>query len=120
MSISPTVEGFRAAFRRPALTLAEIPWRWATGATAATLLIFGLFQYLDTLPVTNGELLFLRTRHPYLVGEAIAHILRGSLNRVVMAGLLGVLMLTGLWILAASVGRIATVLCLFEYFGRAF
>jgi hypothetical protein len=61
-------------------------WRWVAGATALLYFSFGLFEYLDTLPVTNGELLFLRTRQPYLVGEAIAHILRGSLNRVVMAG----------------------------------
>jgi len=116
MAISPTAEGFRVAFRRPSLTLAEIMWRWTAGATAAALILFGLFEYLDTLPVTNGELLFLRTRHPYLVGEAIAHILRGSLNRVVMAGLLAASMLGGLWIVAASVGRIATVRGLLEYF----
>ena len=118
MPISPTAEGFRAAFRRPSLTLAEIMWRWTAGATAGALLIFGLFQYLDTLHVTNGELLFLRTRHPYLVGEAIAHILRGSLNRVAMAGLLGALMLAVLWVIAASVGRIATVRGLLDYFRR--
>src|SRR5271169_3584815 len=108
MAISPTAEGFRAAFRRPSLTLAEIAWRWTTGATAASLFFFGLFEYLDTLPVTNGELLFLRTRQPYLVGEAIAHILRGTLNRAVLAGLLAAMMLTVLWMVAASVGRIAT------------
>src|ERR1700726_904307 len=116
MSISPTAEGFRATFRRPALTLAEIVWRWTAGGTAAALLIFSLVEYLDTLPVTNGELLFLRTRHPYLVGEAIAHILRGSLNRAVMAGLLAVLTLAVLWIIAGSVGRIATVRGLLDYF----
>ncbi len=118
MAISPTAEGFRAAFRRPAVTLAEIMWRWTAGATAAALFVFGLFEYLNTLPVTNGELLFLRTRHPYLVGEAIAHILRGSLNRVVIAGLFAALMLGVLWIVAASVGRIATVRGLLEYFRR--
>ncbi len=115
---SPTLEGFRAAFRRPSFTLAEIMWRWITGFTAAALLVFGVFEYLNTLPVTNGELLFLRTRHPYLVGEALAHILRGSLNRAVMAGLLAALMLTVLWMIAASVGRIATVGALLDYFRR--
>src|SRR6201997_3078842 len=115
---SPTLEGFRAAFRRPSLTLAEIVWRWAVGVTVAALFVFGLFEYLNTLPVTNGELLFLRTRHPYLVAEAIAHILRGSLNRVVMAGLLAGVMLATLWMVAASVGRIATVRALLEYFRR--
>jgi len=118
MTISPTAEGFRAAFRRPALTLAEIMWRWTAGGTAAALFIFSLIEYLNTLPVTNGELLFLRTRQPYLVGEAIAHILRGTLNRVVFAGLLAGLMLGVLWIVAASVGRIATVRGLLEYFRR--
>ncbi|HEY6372383.1 MAG TPA: hypothetical protein VIX37_17535 [Candidatus Sulfotelmatobacter sp.] len=118
MAISPTAEGFRAAFQRPSVTLAEIMWRWTAGATAAALFLFGIFEYLNTLPVTNGELLFLRTRHPYLVGEAIAHILRGSLNRVVIAGLFAALMLGVLWIVAASVGRIATVRGLLDYFRR--
>ncbi|MGO9088640.1 MAG: hypothetical protein ACLQBK_25830 [Candidatus Sulfotelmatobacter sp.] len=118
MAISPTAEGFRAAFRRPALTLGEITWRWVTGATAAALLFFGLFELLDTLPVTSGDLLFLRTRHPYLVAQAIAHIFRGSLGRAMMAGLLAVLMLGLLWIVAASLGRIATVRSLLDYFFR--
>ena len=118
MPISPTTEGFRAAFRRPSLTLAEVMWRWTAGGTAAALFGFGLFEYLDTLPVTNGELLFLRTRHPYLVGEAIAHILRGSLNRVVITGLVAFLLLAALWIVAASVGRIATVRGLLDYFRK--
>jgi hypothetical protein len=118
MAISPTADGFRAAFRRPSLTLAEIMWRWAVGATAAVLFFFGLFEYLRTLPVTNGELLFLRTRHPYLVAEALARIFRGSLNRAVIAGMLATLMLTVLWIVAASVGRMATVRGLLDYFRR--
>ncbi len=118
MAISPTAEGFRAAFRRPSLTLAEIIWRWTVGATATALFAFGLFEYLQTLPVTNGELLFLRTRHPYLVGEAIAHILRGSLSRAVMASLTAALMLVVLWMIAGAVGRIATVRALLDYFRR--
>src|ERR1700751_2007463 len=117
-TVSPTLEGFRAAFRRPSLTLAEIVWRWAAGATVAALFVFGLIEYLNTLPVTNGELLFLRTRHPYLVGEAIAHILRGNLNRAVMSALLAALMLALLWMIVASVGRIATVRALLDYFRR--
>jgi hypothetical protein len=109
MPISPTAEGFRAAFRRPSLALGEITWRWAVGATAIVLFFFGLSEYLSTLPVTNGELLFLRTRHPYFVAQALAHIFRGSLNRAVMSLLLAALLLAVLWIVAASLGRIATV-----------
>jgi hypothetical protein len=118
MAISPTVEGFRAAFRRPSLTLAEIAWRWTVGIAAIALFFFGLFEYLNTLPVTNGELLFLRSRQPYLVSQALAHILRGSLSRAVMSALVAVLMLTLLWIIAAAVGRLATVRALLDYFRR--
>jgi len=118
MAISPTMEGFRAAFRRPSLTLAEIMWRWTAGATAAALFLFGLIEYLDTLPVTNGELLFLRTKHPYFVGEAIAHILRGSASRVVATAMLATLLLGSLWIAAASLGRMATVRAVLDYFRR--
>jgi len=116
--VSPTAEGFRTAFRRPLLTLAEIAWRWIVGATATALFFFGLFEYLETLPVTSGELFFLRTRNPYLVAQAIAHIFRGSSKRAVVAGMLAALLLGLLWIVAGAVGRIATVRGLLEYFRR--
>ena len=120
MPISPTAEGFRAAFRRPLLTFAEITWRWAVGATAAVLFFFGLFEFLDTLPITNGELLFLRTRNPFLVSQAIAHILRGHLSSGLLSLILAALLLAVIWIIAASLGRIATVEALLEYFRARF
>jgi hypothetical protein len=113
---SPTIEGFRAALRRPALTFAEIAWRWTIGATTAALFIFYCVEYLDTLPVTNADSVLLSTRQPVLVGKAIAHILRGSLNRTVSAALFAALALSMLWIVAASMGRLATVRALLEYF----
>jgi len=54
-----------------------------------------------------------------LVGRAIAHILRGSLNRAVLAVLLAALALSLLWIITASVGRVATVRTLLQYFRTA-
>lgn len=116
MAISPTAEGFRAAFRRPSLTLAEISWRWCTGATATALFFFGFFEYLSTLPVTKGELLLLRSRQPYLIGQALAHILRGTLGRVAVSGLLAALLLSLLWMVAGALGRVATVRGLLDYF----
>jgi hypothetical protein len=120
MSISPTAEGFRAAFRRPLLTFAEITWRWVVGATATVLFFFGLFEFLDTIPVTNGELFILRTRNPFLVSHAIAHILRGHLNRGVLSLILAALLLAVIWIVAASLGRIAMIEALLEYFRARF
>ena len=91
-------------------------WRWSFGATTVALLLFGFFEYLDTLPVTNGELFFLRTRHPFFVAQALAHILHGSLYRAVVSLLVAALMLLLFWMLASSVGRIATVRVLLDHF----
>jgi hypothetical protein len=113
---SPILEGFRAAFRQSSLALAEIAWRWSVGAAACTLLGFSFFEYLDTLPVNSGELLFLRSRQPILISRAIVHILRGSLTRVSLAALLGAAALTVLWIFAASWGRAITVGALLDHF----
>ena len=114
--ISPTAEGFRTAFRRPLLALGEITWRWTIGATALALFFFGLIEYLRTLPISRGELLFLRSRQPYLVAQAIVHIFRGSLSRAILSGVVAVLGLTLLWMVAAALGRIATVRWLLEHF----
>ncbi|HTZ83853.1 MAG TPA: hypothetical protein VMB66_11705, partial [Candidatus Acidoferrales bacterium] len=64
MSFSPTAEGFRTAFRRPLFSFAEISWRWAFGGTAIVLFFVGLVEFLNSLPVTSGEQLFLRTKQP--------------------------------------------------------
>jgi hypothetical protein len=117
-AVSPTLEGFRAAYRRPAVSFAEVLWRWSVGATATLLLFFGGFQYLSSLPLTGGEILFLRSKQPILVAKAIAHILRGNWNRGVASALLAALALTLLWMLAASLGRMATVGTLLDYFRR--
>jgi hypothetical protein len=115
---SPTIEGFRAAFRRPALTFAEIAWRWTLGSTAVAVFVFYSVEYLDTLPVTPADAALLSTRQPALVGRAIEHILRGSLNRAALAALVVILALSILWMIAASIGRLATVRVLLDYFRR--
>ena len=114
---SPTIEGFRAIFRRPSLVLAEISWRWTFGAAACALLTLSLLEYLRSLPVSTGDLLFLRSRHPVLVSQALAHIFGGSGRRLVEAILLLTPALSLLWILAASFGRAATLPTLADYFG---
>jgi hypothetical protein len=116
--VSPTFEGFRAALRRPSLAFAEIAWRWTAGAVAWALSLFWFIEYLDTLPVSNADATLLSTRQPLLVGKAIAHILRGRLNRGVLAVSLAVIALSLLWIAAASIGRATTVRALFYYFRR--
>jgi hypothetical protein len=106
---SPTLEGFRSAFRKPWLTFAEIAWRWSVGAVACGLFLFWLVEYLNTLLVTKGDAALLSTKQPLLMIRAIAHILAGSMNRAVLSALVALIALPLLWIIAASFGRIATV-----------
>ncbi|MFZ1009770.1 MAG: hypothetical protein WAN65_23230 [Candidatus Sulfotelmatobacter sp.] len=118
--VSPTLEGFRAALRRPLLTFAEISWRWTIGATSYALVLYGFFEYLNTLPVSKSDAALLASRQPALAGRAIAHIFRGSMSRAVMAALCAGLALSLLWIVAASIGRTATVRALLDYFREKF
>jgi len=118
--LSPTLEGFRATFRAPLLAFAEVAWRWTVGFTAWALLLFSFFEYLNSLPVSKRDSALLSTRQPGLIGRAIGHILRGSLDRAVVAALLGMLALSLLWIIAASVGRDATVCALLDHFRSKF
>src|SRR5271169_5709533 len=118
--VSPTLEGFRAALRRPLFTFAEISWRWTIGATSGALVLYGFFEYLNTLPVSKRDAALLASRQPALVGRAIAHIFRGSMNRAVLAALCAALALSLFWIVAASIGRAATVRALLDYFREKF
>ena len=112
---SPTREGFRAIFRQPGLSLAEVAWRWSFGAAACILLGLSLLEYLDSLPVAASDVLLLRTREPFLVSRALTHIVQGSGLRLVVAGLFAFTALSVLWIVLASVGRTATLAVLTEY-----
>jgi hypothetical protein len=113
---SPTLEGFRALFRRPALGAAEVAWRWCYGTAFILLVGVSLMEYLDTLRVKSVDLLLLQTRQPLLVSRAINDILRGSAFRFVMATAILTLALTAGWILVASLGRSAIVGSLLDYF----
>jgi hypothetical protein len=113
---SPTLEGFKAAFGRPSFGMAEIAWRWSFGAAAGLLLVFSFVEYLDTLPVSKGDLLLLRTSHPFLISRAVLHIFRGSAFRVVETAVVLVLTLGAAWIVVASLARAATMKALLDYF----
>ena len=104
-------------FRRPSLGLAEIAWRWSLGFATALLFFFSLVEYLDTLAVTDADLLLLRSRQPFLISHAIVHIFSGSAPRLVAAGILLIFAMALAWIGTASFGRVATLRALIDYFG---
>jgi hypothetical protein len=113
---SPTLEGFRILFRMPSLGMAEIAWRWSVGASFAAAATFAVFEYLDSLPVTAGDLFLLRTHHPLMVSRALAHILAGSAFRFLTAVMILLMAAAIGWIIIGSVGRTITLKTVFGYF----
>ena len=119
---SATLEGFRAILRVPSLGLAEITWRWSFAIAVGAFLIFAGLQFLDTLPVTGGDLALLRTRQPALIGRAALHIFHGSAPRAIAAAIVIALCVAVAWIFVGSLGRTATIRALVDYsrVGRSF
>jgi hypothetical protein len=115
-SASPTLEGFRAIFRSPSLGLAEVAWRWSFAVAVGAFLIFGALQFLDTLPVTPGEIALLRTRQPALVARAISHIVHGSAPRAIAAAIVIAFCVAIAWVLVASLGRAAGIRAMLDHF----
>ena len=113
-SFSPTAEGFRVIFRRLAIPLAEVAWRWSFAAAAWFLGVMFLFEYAATLPVNALDRLLLGTHQPVLVGRAIHRIFEGSAFRFTKAGILLALALVTAWIILAALGRAVTVRSLIE------
>ncbi len=101
-------------FRRPALSLAEVAWRWSFGGAACVLFGLAFLAYLDTLPVDRTDMLLLRTGQPVFVGQAFTHILHGSALRVALASIILFSALALLWIVLASLGRGVTLVPLLE------
>ena len=116
-STSPISEGFRTAFREPAIVLAEIAWRWSFGLAALALATGSLLAYLATLPVSKFELLALRSHPRWLFADAIGHMLHGG-PRLVMAAAIVLSAMFVLWIAVATVGRAATLKALLRREGR--
>ncbi len=113
---SPTLDGFSVMFRRPAFGLAEVAWRWSFGTAVWVLLAFSSAEYFDTLPVTRGDLLLLRTRQPALILRAVLHIVHGSGVRVVETFVVLALSLAAAWIIMAGLARAATIKALLGHF----
>jgi hypothetical protein len=101
--------GFAQAFRRPAVIAAEIAWRWSFGAAAGALVTVAAVRFLNSLTVTDGDMLALRSRIPQLMADAILHIFHGSGSRLLQLVFILIPAVSVLWILAASAGRAATL-----------
>lgn len=108
-SPSPTAEGFRLIFRRPAIPLAEIAWRWSFAAAFWFLSASFLVEYADSLPANRVDRLLLGTHQPELILRALHRILHGSALRFTTGGIVLAIGLLVMWIVISSLGRAATL-----------
>ena len=111
---SAIAAGFRATWQRPAVFFGEIAWRWALGVAAWGLLLFTFFAYLHSLTISNTDWLLLRSRVPPLMSEAIRHVLSGSGPRLLRAAAVLLPAFTLMWVVAASLGRWASLRALID------
>jgi hypothetical protein len=108
-SSSPTAEGFRLIFWRPAIPLAEIAWRWSFAAAFWFLSASFLVEYADSLPANRVDRLLLGTHQPALILRALHRIVHGSALRFTAGGIVLAIALLVLWITLSSLGRAATL-----------
>ncbi|MGH9516471.1 MAG: hypothetical protein ACRD3P_12435 [Terriglobales bacterium] len=113
-SPSPTAEGFRLIFRRPAIPLAEIAWRWSFAAAFWLLSASFLVEYADSLLANKVDRLLFGTRQPELIVRALHRILHGSALRFTAGGIVLALGLLVVWIVLSSLGRAATLKAMME------
>jgi hypothetical protein len=114
---SPTAEGFRLIFRRPAIPFAEVVWRWSFAAAFSVLAAALLIQYAKTLPVGRADRLLLQTGQPALILRAFERIFHGSALRFTWTSILVSIALAIAWIVLASLGRAVTLRAMAEEFG---
>ncbi|HEX6501759.1 MAG TPA: hypothetical protein VF011_00835 [Terriglobales bacterium] len=107
MANSPTLEGLGRVYRQPSLALAEVTWRWSFAVAAWLLFVFAVLEFLDSLPVTTGDLFLLHTRIPSLVLITVRHLLMAGTRRGIAVFIIVVCAAVLLWMLAASAGRTA-------------
>ena len=104
---------FGTVFRQPAIYLAEFVWRATFAITVTLLAFYALIGYLDSMEVTDTDLLGLSGILPGTALAALQHIFQGSgpmLARMAFAVVLGGGML---WLVAATLGQSVTLTALF-------
>src|SRR5437763_16123790 len=103
-SPSPTAEGFRLIFRRPAIPLAEIAWRWRLAIMFRFPSASFLVEYADSLPANRVDRLLLGTHQPALILRALHRIVQGSALRFTAGAIVLAIALLVAWIVLSSLG----------------
>src|SRR5690242_17012954 len=108
---SPIRAGFAAIHQNPVIAAIEIAWRWSFGLIGTVLLWLGTRAFLAGLKVSEGDEQALHGHDPAMIAAALTHILQqgGVLQRLI--GIVTAVALPSaiVWIIAATLGRAATL-----------
>src|SRR4051812_2008801 len=108
---SPIRAGFAAINENPIVAVVEIAWRWTFGLIATVLLWFGARAFLAGLKMSEGDEQALRGHDPTMIAAALMHVLQqsGALQR--FFSILAAIAIPSaiIWIVAATLGRTATL-----------
>lgn len=115
---SPSRAGFRTAWRQPSLVLAEVAWRWSWGLASLAVLAACARAYLQSITVTNADLVELRSNVPVLVADAINRMLEGSAAILARLAVVAVPAIALMWIVSASLGSAAVLKALLPQAGK--
>jgi hypothetical protein len=106
-SRSPFQEGFAVLREEPLLVTAELTWRWSFGLAAWLLTLGAAAFFLDSVRVSDLDLLLLGSLQPTLERTALIHVFHGTLLRAVWMKFFVLAGLTAMWAFAAATGRAA-------------
>src|SRR5436305_122115 len=101
--------GVSAIVRQPLIMLAELAWRWTLAAAVITVGAYSFLLFLHSLPVSDLDMFGLSGLIPSLFWQTVAHIFNGSGPKMIRITAILILAYAGLWWLAASFGRTATL-----------
>lgn len=107
-SRSPFQEGFAVLREEPLLLSAELAWRWIFGLVAWLLVLSAIGWFLDSIPISDVDLLLLGSLQPSLE-VALLHVFQGTLLQLVWMKIIVLAGLTVLWAFAAATGRTSTL-----------
>src|SRR5207247_10483218 len=110
--------GFRLIFRKPAIPLAEIAWRWSFASAAWFLGAMFLLEFAESLTVRPLDRLLLYTQQPVLIAEGIHRIFQGSAFRFTKGAVLVALALVLAWIVLGAIGRAITLRAMMSELGH--
>ena len=104
--------GISVVMKNPSAWLAEVIWHWAYDCTMLVLVVYSIYQFLDSLVVSDADVFALGTGFPPFVSSAMVHIFHGTGPKMVMLAAVVAIGMAIFWLCAATLGRAATLTAL--------